>query len=98
MEIYGSNISDRTYINILNAILTGYVFQSFQPGLDLISNGYTQISNQNALAGVFLTPPATYSDLSEWIYEATYQHHCSYPNLLDVPNLLLVFPFVAPPA
>ncbi|MFY9825160.1 MAG: hypothetical protein WAM82_27530 [Thermoanaerobaculia bacterium] len=60
------------------------------------NNSYTQVqSAQNTLAGSFVYK----SDLpklgstSHWVVEAEYQHHCSYPNALNVPQILEVFPF-----
>lgn len=69
------------------------------------NNSYTQVqSAQSAITGSYVdpgTPPITGSDDTQnWILEAEYQHHCSYPtandadNPLDVPQILTIFPFV----
>jgi hypothetical protein len=58
-------------------------------------NAYTQIqAAQPTLAGTLVDrsdlPPGLSS--CAWVAEAEDQHHCSYPQLLDVPSLLVVFP------
>ena len=59
------------------------------------SNDYTAVeASQAKLTGPFVSP----SDLppglnsNSWIAEAEYQHHWSYPNVLDVPSLLTAIP------
>lgn len=59
------------------------------------SNAYTQTqASQQVLQGILLDkidlPPGLSSNA--WVAEAEYQHHCSYPQVLDVPSLLTVFP------
>ena len=65
------------------------------------ANSYTQVqSAQSSIAGNYVDPAGS-DNTQNWLWEAQYQHHCSYPtandanNPLDVPQILTVFPFAS---
>ncbi|HEU4560745.1 MAG TPA: hypothetical protein VFS20_23025 [Longimicrobium sp.] len=61
----------------------------------LAPNQFTQIqSAQEAIKGKYIYPDDLPQGLSDygWLAEAQYQHHCSYPVLLDVPALTTLLP------